>query len=88
MHPWPVRGPANQGELSAGGNTPSMPMFLAIRGHLTNFLGIYSTLIMLCQFSLGIFGIFKDLTRDRIPWCTNFLGIHGILTDFVKFCLG
>ena len=157
MHPWPARGPANQGELSAGGNTPSMPIFLGIswtldkfprnlqhfdhvmpvfpgnfwffqgcdkrshfmvhkfpgnpwhferfceilpwmipkfptnswefHGHLTNFLGFYSILIVLCQFSLGIFGIFKDLTRDHTSWCTNFLGIPGILKDFVKFCL-
>ena len=52
-------------------------------GHLTNFLGIYSILIVLCQFSLGIFGIFKDLTRDHISWCTNFLGIPW---HFERFC--
>ena len=61
----------------------NFPHSWEFHGHLTNFLGIYSILIVLCQFSLGIFSIFDDLTRDRIPWCTNFLGIHGIFKDFV-----
>ena len=67
-----------------------MPKFPTkeFHGHLTNFLGIFSILIVLCQFSLGILGIFKDLTKDHIPRCTNFLGIHGIFKDFVKLCLG